>query len=50
MDDDTAAAVLGNCRSAMADGARLILCEWIMPTGDTDGQEPIQHHEPVPNR
>jgi SAM-dependent methyltransferase len=33
--DDRAVTVLRNCRRAMAPGGRLLLIEWVVPTGDT---------------
>ena len=34
-DDDDALKILGNCRSAMGTDGRLLLFEWVVPTGDT---------------
>jgi len=41
MADDDAAKILQSCRRAMADGATVVIVEWIMPTGAEQSDESI---------
>lgn len=41
IDDHRAGTILRNCRKAMADGAKLLLIEWVIPTAD-DAADPYR--------